>query len=384
MLKKSFFFAAILFSAGIFAEEFTGTVERSKSGNLAFENPGRIVYLRPIGQVALAGTYDASNNLINKGDLIAQQDTTKQEAKVRSYEAQLKGAMAALEEKKAELERNIKLSEKKAVSQKIYDQTKKDYETAFAEVRKLEAELTTEKYNLEACYLRAPFDGQVEAHLYSEGTWIDHGKEVVTLSLVLIVKIKVPVPESFSGKVSNTDVIKVISPDSEKPVGVWFDNVSMDVNNIYLYVKNNLVPVYKLTEEQKKLPKVHKISFVSRNHDEGGETLWADTNSLKKDENGYYVWRAKDQTMGNPDKPLERQFTVERISVIPGPKYRNIGIYRYRILEKPADLKMHDFVLIDTSENLKHGDVVAYEPRRWMFRPGDKVKVQISKNKTGK
>lgn len=383
MLKKFLLCAVMLLSAGIFAEEFTGTVERSRYGNLAFENPGKIVYLRPVGQVARSGIYDENNNLIHKGDLIAQQDATTQEAKVRSFEAQLKGALATLEEKKAELERDVKLNEKKAVSQKVYDAAKRDYETAFAEVRKLEASLATEKYNLEACCLHAPFDGQVESHLYSEGTWVDHGKEVITLSLVLVVKIKVPVPEDFSKKVDHTDIIKVISPDSEAPIGVWFDDVSMDVNNIYLYVKNNLVPIYKLTEEENKLPKVHKISFVSRNRDESGDTIWVDTNSLKKDEKGYYIWHAKDQVMGNPDKPIARQFIVEKVPVVPGSKYRNVGVYRHRVLENPASLKSFDYILVDAPDNLQDGSMVAYQPLRWMFRPGDKVKVQIS-NSTAK
>lgn len=380
MFKKIFSFYLLLTVLTVFAEEYTGIVERGKSGNLAFENPGRIVYLRPIGQFAVAGVYDENNNIIKKGDLIAQQDTNLQEAKIKSTEAQLAGAKATMEEKKSEFERVSKLAEKNISSQKAFDTAKKDLETSSAEVKKLEANLRTEQYNLEACYLRAPFDGEIESHLYSEGTWVDHGKDVITLSVFTVVRIKVALPEDVTRKIALSDTIEIIAPNGER-LPVWFEDTSVLSDSVTLLARNFAVPVTTLNEEQKKLPKVSKLTFVAKLRDEdANKTVWVPTDAIFTDQDCSYIWAASSQKLNIAPKPIEKEFIAKKVMVKPGERYRNLGIYRYRDILNPGSLAVYDIIVIDPPKGLKDGDKVAYQPQRWLFRPGDKVKVSITHN----
>ena len=380
MFKKIILFYLLLTALFVFAEEYTGIVERGKSGNLAFENPGRIVYLRPIGQFAVAGVYDENNNIIKKGDLIAQQDTNLQEAKIKSTEAQLAGARATMEEKKSDFERVSKLAEKNISSQKAFDTSKKDLEIASAEVKKLEANLRTEQYNLEACYLRAPFDGEIESHLYSEGTWVDHGKDVITLSVFTVVRIKVNLPEEVTRKIALSDTIEIIAPNGDH-LPAWFEDTSITFDSITLLARNFEVPVTTLNEAQKKLPKVSKLTFVAKLRDEdANKTIWVPADAIFSDRDSSYIWAASNQKLSSTPKPIEKEFIAKKVMVKPGDRYRNLGIYRYRDILNPGSLAVYDIIIIDPAAGLKDGDKVAYQPKRWLFRPGDKVKISIQHN----
>lgn len=378
MLKKLCLLSFLLVSLTTIAEEYTGTVEKGKSGSLAFENPGRIVYLKPVGQFAVAGIYDTKNNIIKKGDLVAQQDTSLPEAKIKSIEAQLSGARATFEEKKSDFERVSKLAEKNVSSQKAFDTAKKELEIATAEVKKLEANLQTEKYNLEACFLRAPFDGEVESHLYSEGTWVDHGKDVLTLSVSTVVKIKVNLPEDVTRKIALSDTIEVIAPNGQH-LPVWFENSAVTSDSVTLLTRNFMVPVTTLNGEQTKLPKVTKLSFVAKLREED-KTLWVPTEAICSADDSPYIWTAKDQNLNSSTKPVSKDFIAQKVKIQPGERYRNLGLYRYRDIVNPDKLAVYDIIIMDAPEGLKDGDKVAYQPIRWLFRPGDKIKVLIKHN----
>lgn len=379
MMKFSALFLVSIFSIVLSAEEFTGTVERFKTGNLGFENQGRIIDIKRIGLSVASIVYDEKNNLVSSGDVIANQDTSLCDAAVAVSEAELKQATVELREKLLDYERCKQLKEKNALSQKQMDTSEKEYDMAVAAQKRAEASLRTAKYNLDACFLRAPFDGEIEAQLASEGTWVDQGIPVVTLTVFSFMKIVLDVPEDFTRKVSLIKKINVISPlDGKLIQPAWFDDSSSESKKLTILVENKKIPVYQLADNEKNLPVVSNVSFViSKNGDDSRKTIWIPENSILEDAKGSFIWLAKGQNMNEKINVIDRQFTAEKHYLKSLDKFKNLGINTFRCVENPGTIKLYDIIIMNPPNDLKDGSKVVYQPSRWLLRPGDQVKVII-------
>jgi RND family efflux transporter MFP subunit len=378
-MKLPILLLVLIFSIVLSAEEFTGTVERFKTGDLGFENQGRIIDIKRIGLSVNSIVYDEKNNIVSSGDIIATQDTSLCEAAVSVSDAELKQALAELREKQLDFERSKQLKEKNALSQKQLDSAEKEYNMAVASQKRAEASCRSAKYNLEACFLRAPFDGEIEAQLASEGTWVDQGIPVVTLTVFSFMKIVLDVPEKFTRKVSLTNKINVISPlDGKLIQPAWFNDCSSDSKRITILVKNKKVPVYQLADDEKNIPAVDSVSFViSKDGDDFKKTIWIPENSIFEDENGSFIWLAKEQNMKEKINIIDRKFAVEKKYLKSLDKFKNLGINTFRCVENPGNIKLYDIILLNPPADLKDGSKVIYQPSRWLLRPGDQVKVII-------
>ncbi|OGV38172.1 MAG: hypothetical protein A2X48_06475 [Lentisphaerae bacterium GWF2_49_21] len=361
------------------AEEFIGTVDHFKTGDLGFENQGRIVDIQRIGLRVSSIIYDEENKVVSSGDVVASQDTSLCEAAVAVSEAELKQSVAELKEKQLDLERSKQLKEKNALSQKQMDTSEKEYDMAVAAQKRAEASLRTAKYNLDACFLRAPFDGEIAAQLASEGTWVDQGDSVVTLTVFSIMKVVVEVPDNLTRKISLTNKISVVSPvDGEHIRPTWFNDNTSESKNITLLVANRKTPVYQLTEEEKKLPLVSNVSFVIGKHGEDfRKTIWIPENSIIKDEKGPFVWFAKGQNMNEKTNVVDRQFIAGKKYVKLLDKFNNLGINTFRCIENPGDIKLYDIIIVNPPKDLEDGSKAVYQPNRWLLRKGDQVKVIV-------
>jgi len=379
MLKPFAFFLFSSLALAAAAEEFTGIVERMKTGELGFENQGRIAYMQNVGTRVSSAVFDDKNDLISKGDVIAKQDTSLCEAAVASAEADMKHAEADLKEKQSEFERSKLLQSKNALSQKQMEQVEDEYNKSLAAREKSAAALRTAKYNLEACFLRAPFDGEVEEQLASEGTWVDQGVPVVKLTVFDVMKVVVEVPEELSRKVSLTNKISVISPiDGKRLHPAWLEDNITDSKTLTIFTKNCKIPAYQLTEKEKALTKVGSISFtIDMNGEDFRKTIWVHEDSLQKDEEGSFVWLAKGQNLEVKENILDRQFVVEKRRVKALNKFKSLGINDYQCIENPGDINLYDIALVSPPKDLKDGERVVYQPCRWLLRQGDKVKVII-------
>ncbi|HCE46866.1 MAG TPA: hypothetical protein DET40_25240 [Lentisphaeria bacterium] len=379
---KKLIFTSLLLSVSLFcgqAEEFTGTVERFKSAELAFENSGRIVEIGQVGTRVSPAIYDSKSNVITKGSVIARQDTSLSEAALAASEADLKQATADVKEKELGLARCKQLMEKNALSQKDMVAAQKEHDQSLAQQKKAEASLSTAKYNLEACYLRAPFYGEIESQLSTEGTWVSSGIPVVRLSLYVVMKVTVEVPEDFSRKVSLANKISVLSPvNGERLDLVWLEDGTTDSKKLNLFVDNQKVPAYQLTEEEKKLPIAESVSFVTNGDEDFSKIMWVPEISVFKDEKGTFIWFAKEQNILGDKKIISRQFIAGKKYVKSLDRYKSFGVNSiWQSVENPGGVKPGDFLLLSPPEGLKDGSRVVYQPRRWMLRPGDKVKVVV-------
>lgn len=353
----------------------TGKVMRAKTIEMAFPKDGRLVYLCPLGTLVRSQLTDESGRVIKPGDLLAQQDAAPYECKVKDYEIKIKIAEAKCKELKTEYERNLKLAGKNVISSKVMLHSETEYKAAESSYHMAMENLNNAKYDLETCYIYAPFRGMVEEVFHDRGTSVGKGNPVLKLSLLSPARVRIKLSPDIIRKLSLTNTYNVYPAGSETPEKAWLDRNYMGTDYIDVFVANLPVGVQHLSENQEKMPKVHKLLFTSNISDYEAEIpMWVPPATLCKDEQGYYVMRARNQFLG---KPVDAEFAVERINVKPMDKFMSQGIYKQRALADCGSLKRHQLLVAQASCPLKDGDTVVLQEFRWQFTPGEDVWVNI-------
>jgi membrane fusion protein, multidrug efflux system len=133
-----------------------GTLTAVQGVTVAAELPGKVV------RIAFE-----SGVPVKKGDLLISQDTS-------SEEAQLPGAMAHVEQTRADLERDVKMLAEKIISQAAYDSALSAHKQARAQADNIRATIAKKT-------IRAPFSGRLGIRQVNLGQILREGDPIVTL-----------------------------------------------------------------------------------------------------------------------------------------------------------------------------------------------------------
>jgi hypothetical protein len=146
-----------------------------------------------------------------------------------------------------------------------------------------------------------------------------------------------------------------------------------------LFVQNPKIAIAGDLKKFEKLPEIsgiwHPLIYRTGTH---SNKMVVHANSIFKDKDGEYVWKA---TREENSKPGAIVYTVNKKYVKLDPKEYNLqGLYRYRVFSKAEkSITTKDMLAFGCPENLKNGSKVVEIIRRWLFRPGDLVKVLLKK-----
>lgn len=110
---------------------------------------------------------------VAKGDLLFVIDPRPYQAAVKRAEAQLASARSRAKLAKDELERTEQLVNKKLVSESVFDAAKNEFQVATAAIEEANSALAQTKLDLDYCYIRAPFSGQVSRAELTVGNIIE-------------------------------------------------------------------------------------------------------------------------------------------------------------------------------------------------------------------
>jgi membrane fusion protein (multidrug efflux system) len=154
-----------------------GSLEATKGLVIAADISGRISKV----------LFEAGSEVV-AGDLLIQQDTSEEQARLRSNQA-----AAALA--KNNLERITKLYNKKVASRSELDNSKGIYDSAVADVDNTKAAIEKKS-------LRAPFAGRLGIRLVNLGQFIDAGDSVVSLQAINKMYVNFSLPQQFNSKVA--------------------------------------------------------------------------------------------------------------------------------------------------------------------------------------
>lgn len=117
----------------------------------------------------LRGVYVDFNDVVKKGQLLAQLDETSLKAQFEQSEAQLDQAQAQLNYNESTYRRMKALYEKNLISQSDYDQAVYNYENSKAAVINSRSNLARSKANLDYASITSPIDGVVLNRAVEEG-----------------------------------------------------------------------------------------------------------------------------------------------------------------------------------------------------------------------
>lgn len=133
-----------------------GTLTAVQGVNLSAELTGKVA------KIAFE-----SGTSVEKGTLLASQDTSSEEAQLPGLEAQVTLTRTVLE-------RDVKMLEKKIISQADYDTARANYDQARAQIANIRATIAKKT-------IRAPFSGRLGIRQINLGQMLREGDQIVTL-----------------------------------------------------------------------------------------------------------------------------------------------------------------------------------------------------------
>lgn len=167
----------------------TGEVEARFDATLSAEVGGTVVQLTPEGA------------RVSAGSVIAQLDIGMTEAAVRQAAAAEIEAEAAVSQLREAVRRQAPLAADTIVSPLEFSELQAQLEQAEAQLLRAQASRQEAEAALEQSRLRAPFEGEVEAHFVEQGEQVSPGEAVVRVVNSGPVEITAGIPERFAGEI---------------------------------------------------------------------------------------------------------------------------------------------------------------------------------------
>lgn len=341
---------------------------------------GIITYVARPGQIVQGPLYNDHGKIVKAGDLIIQMKTNYRERCVSEKQANLKSVEAKVAYTEAQYKRYKKMLASNSVSVADFQNYEYQYFSALSERKAAKSDLALAEVMLDACSVRAQFSAVVDKVMFPAG-YCAGELEIVTISQLFPMGIKIKMDRKTASKITNDTPI-TIYPLNSKPIGIMHGLGYLIEDGIMLKIDNYpLPPPVKIDTPQGKIPVVEFSLVTPADRDVKSENkLCVPTASLHKDQQGFYVWLGKGQRNMQPWRGIKSIFPVKKVYVKPDDLELNIASHScFRILKDPGILKPFDTVLTKAPEKLRDGDKVCLYRKRFLFMPGDPVKVEIGK-----
>jgi HlyD family secretion protein len=176
---------------------YSGTIETT-SAKLSFQVPGRI---------ALVNIQEGQP--VTKDQIIAELDRAEFASRTDQARANLKSVQDTLKDAEKNYKRFEELFSKGVVTEKERDSLKLIYELAKSRLAESEAVLQLASIQLGHTRLKSPMDGIVTSRNIEPGETVNSGREVITVSDLSRVDLKIFVDETQIGKVKPNQKVEV-------------------------------------------------------------------------------------------------------------------------------------------------------------------------------
>lgn len=407
--------------------KLTGTIQAWKEESLGFEVPGRVVWVADRG-VEVGGGGDAYGVSTNgDGVPVARLDPKEYQLRLKTAEARLKIAKAKLEAMKLQIaevksrqleaaaadlsfarndyDRLKRLLEKDVISRKEFDNAemvmkvavakrdearasvdvlKAELQAGLAEIEQLAQAVENARLDVARTTLRAPFSGVVADVFLDVGANVAVGEKVVRLvALEPIVAARLNVSSERDRQLHYSQFVNVFAPSLDEPIKALVNrkatiaDPSTHTFELELLVPNKKVPVAEaIPRSVLDLPRIESAFPAGMLKRRGEEALAVLETCLRRDQDGEYAWRCVPSPKSIPGASV---FTLEKIRVETYPeKLCMMGVYPYQFVKSADGLKNRDVLAIGVPDGVGTSDEVALIHRRYLFRPGDMVKVALN------
>ncbi|RXJ83590.1 efflux RND transporter periplasmic adaptor subunit [Arcobacter cloacae] len=179
-------------------QEFVGTVNFDKKSKIASESSGLIKNINFEGGQKVK----KDEVLVNIDSDILDAQIKALQAEVNMYEVQLKNA-------KKNYERYMALVEKKSIAQKVFDDSKTDFDVANQNFISAKAKLNELNIQKSKKVIKAPFSGVIVEKSINLNEWLNQGTQVATIVNTQELEIVFNLPISFINGLKSGDIYDV-------------------------------------------------------------------------------------------------------------------------------------------------------------------------------
>ena len=358
--------------------------------NMGFNDMDRgvVTYTPMPGTFFKGPILNTKGEVIEQGDLLISLDKGYRIADVENAKANLAKDKAILVEKKEVYLRDKKLAETHSVSLQDYQSAYSDYLQAEAQVKADKAALLLKEKILSFCDYYAKFDGIVNKVIFSAG-YTGGERPIMEVSQLFPMGIDIKMPRELAVQINVDTPITVYPLNSDEPIGVMHGASKLTKDGIQLIVNNYPVCEDYKEVNGKKIRVVHMVDTVMPFDfldQDDPSALAINIECLVREGNNTFVYKAAGEKNGIPNKGINPVITLEKVKVVPGDRINRITpSVNYVELKDPGSLKILDIVLRADEmkkKELKDGDKAYYyyDRERYLFMPGDPVKVIIGGN----
>lgn len=247
-----------------------GLVESPKATSLSFDVAGQVNRMLV-----------EEGDVVKKGDMLAQQDIARLNARKGELQAAIERANADLALAKVNSDRTTSLVEKKLESAQRLDEAKASLNVAKAQVSEMQAALESLNVEIEKTTLFSPFDGVVNRRFFDEGSVVSAGTPVFGITSIENYQARFAVPADVVDQFDVNEPVLVSVGDMDVAGTV---SQRLPTRNVQTRTVDILVT---LNSNERVRPGDMAILSAFRSHSETG--AWLPVNALSNGLRG--LWR---------------------------------------------------------------------------------------------
>ena len=175
-------------------QEFVGTVNFDKKSKIASETSGVVKKISfEVGQK------------VKKDDVLIQIDSDILDAQIKASQSAVNMYEVQLKNTKKNYDRFSALIEKKSISQKVFDDSKVEYDVASENLISAKAKLNELSIQKSKKIIKAPYSGVIVEKNININEWLDTGSQIATIVNTQELEVIFNLPISFIGGLKNGD-----------------------------------------------------------------------------------------------------------------------------------------------------------------------------------
>ncbi len=180
-----------------------------------------------------------SGQVVKKGDTLMEIDPRRQRAAVTSFDQQKASKEAALQWAKVQLERTKGLSASGVVSKQDLDQAQANYDSALADVKSMDAQITQQQVQLKYYSVFAPTDGIIGDVPVHVGDRVTNTTPLTTIDERNGLEVYIPIPSEHARDVRLGTPVEVVDKDGKVllKTAVYFISPQVETGTQSILVK---------------------------------------------------------------------------------------------------------------------------------------------------
>ena len=353
---------------------------------------GIIKYVAAVGAILKPEITDMKGNVLIPGSPLLILDPQYLQYMVKFNQQGVLIAKDNLANAQINLNRNKELIKGHEISEKEYQNYLNTYNVIKNNLYQAQSRLSQSKQFLRGCFLTAPFECIVDQVLLPAGMAANQPPTIVVSQLNPI-GIKVVISREVANSIKPESIIKIYSMRKEKPVGILRGKNILKSDGIIFQIENR--PKYGdvIEIDGKKLPVIKEIASVSY-FDHSRKLLSVPAKAIFVDKDGKYLWKGVGIKNMQSSRGIKSIFKVSKVYIELANKKKYVDGNR-DIVAINANSKLSEFDIVITQQNnlinnptpkggelnplmgLKNNSLIYFSPERYIFMPGDTVKVVI-------